>query len=128
MDLFLNQVVGDTEWGHLQIDAISLYLLVLSQMIASGLNVIHNLTEVALIQNLVHYIESAYCIPVRLTLHNVPIFIQERSLLLFLSRWHFRYLVLLEVLNFFERIHSNRNLSSHVLPGTGNIHANSHYH
>ena len=58
-------MVGDTEWGHLQIDAISLYLLILSQMIASGLNVIHNLTEVALIQNLVHYIESAYCIPVR---------------------------------------------------------------
>ena len=29
-------VVGDTEWGHLQLDATSLYLLVLGQMIASG--------------------------------------------------------------------------------------------
>jgi hypothetical protein len=29
-------VVGDSDWGHLQIDAISLYLLVLAQMTASG--------------------------------------------------------------------------------------------
>jgi len=29
-------VVGDNEWGHLQIDAISLYLLILAQMTASG--------------------------------------------------------------------------------------------
>lgn len=29
-------VVGDADWGHLQIDAISLYLLVLAQMTASG--------------------------------------------------------------------------------------------
>jgi phosphorylase kinase alpha/beta subunit len=28
------QVVGDEEWGHLQIDAISLYLLFLAQVIA----------------------------------------------------------------------------------------------
>ncbi|XP_024889881.1 probable phosphorylase b kinase regulatory subunit alpha isoform X1 [Temnothorax curvispinosus] len=56
-------VVGDTEWGHLQIDAISLYLLILAQMIASGLQIIFNLDEVAFIQNLVFYIESAYCTP-----------------------------------------------------------------
>ena len=30
-------VVGDGEWGHLQIDAVSLYLLVLAQMTASGI-------------------------------------------------------------------------------------------
>jgi len=30
-------VVGDGEWGHLQIDAISLFLLTLAQMTASGL-------------------------------------------------------------------------------------------
>ena len=30
-------VVGDTEWGHLQIDATSLFLLILAQMTASGL-------------------------------------------------------------------------------------------
>lgn len=29
-------VVGDLDWGHLQIDAISLYLLILAQMTASG--------------------------------------------------------------------------------------------
>ena len=29
-------VVGDHEWGHLQIDATSLYLLVLAEMTASG--------------------------------------------------------------------------------------------
>ncbi|XP_006559908.1 probable phosphorylase b kinase regulatory subunit alpha isoform X4 [Apis mellifera] len=56
-------VVGDTEWGHLQIDAISLYLLILAQMTASGLQIVFNLDEVAFIQNLVFYIESAYCTP-----------------------------------------------------------------
>lgn len=29
-------VVGDGEWGHLQVDAVSLYLLMLAQMTASG--------------------------------------------------------------------------------------------
>ncbi|XP_034945410.1 probable phosphorylase b kinase regulatory subunit alpha isoform X2 [Chelonus insularis] len=56
-------VVGDNEWGHLQIDAVSLYLLVLAQMTASGLQIVFNLDEVAFIQNLVFYIESAYCTP-----------------------------------------------------------------
>ena len=39
-------VVGDKEWGHLQIDAISLYLLTVAQMTASGLQVIYSLNEV----------------------------------------------------------------------------------
>ncbi|XP_013185837.1 probable phosphorylase b kinase regulatory subunit alpha isoform X1 [Amyelois transitella] len=56
-------VVKDNEWGHLQIDAISLYLLILSQMTASGLQIVFSLDEVAFIQNLVFYIESAYCTP-----------------------------------------------------------------
>lgn len=56
-------VVGDSDWGHLQMDAISLYLLILAQMTASGLQIIFNLDEVAFVQNLVFYIESAYCIP-----------------------------------------------------------------
>ncbi|KAK8725765.1 hypothetical protein OTU49_010467 [Cherax quadricarinatus] len=56
-------VVRDNEWGHLQIDATSLFLLVLAQMTASGLQIIFNLDEVSFIQNLVFYIESAYCIP-----------------------------------------------------------------
>ncbi|KAH1027270.1 hypothetical protein HUJ05_000815 [Dendroctonus ponderosae] len=56
-------VVGDNEWGHLQIDAVSLYLLILAQMTASGLQIIFNLDEVSFIQNLVFYIECAYCTP-----------------------------------------------------------------
>lgn len=56
-------VVGDNEWGHLQIDATSLYLLILAQMTASGLQIVFSLDEVSFIQNLVFYIESAYCIP-----------------------------------------------------------------
>ncbi|KAL3879258.1 hypothetical protein ACJMK2_031560 [Sinanodonta woodiana] len=53
-------VVGDNDWGHLQIDATSLYLLTLAQMTASGLQIIYTLDEVAFIQNLVFYIETAY--------------------------------------------------------------------
>uniref|UniRef100_A0A671RZN3 Phosphorylase b kinase regulatory subunit n=1 Tax=Sinocyclocheilus anshuiensis TaxID=1608454 RepID=A0A671RZN3_9TELE len=53
-------VVGDDQWGHLQVDATSLYLLTLAQMTASGLWIISNLDEVAFIQNLVFYIEAAY--------------------------------------------------------------------
>ncbi|XP_061454930.1 phosphorylase b kinase regulatory subunit alpha, skeletal muscle isoform isoform X2 [Rhineura floridana] len=53
-------VVGDDQWGHLQLDATSLYLLILAQMTASGLHIIHNLDEVNFIQNLVFYIEAAY--------------------------------------------------------------------
>ncbi|KAL2087760.1 hypothetical protein ACEWY4_016588 [Coilia grayii] len=53
-------VVGDDQWGHLQVDATSLYLLFLAQMTASGLHIISNLDEVAFIQNLVFYIEAAY--------------------------------------------------------------------
>ncbi|KAK8784966.1 hypothetical protein V5799_008668 [Amblyomma americanum] len=55
--------VGDEDWGHLQLDATSLYLLVLAQMTASGLQIVFNLDEVAFVQNLVFYIEEAYCIP-----------------------------------------------------------------
>ncbi|XP_051957572.1 phosphorylase b kinase regulatory subunit alpha, liver isoform isoform X4 [Xyrauchen texanus] len=53
-------VVGDDQWGHLQVDATSLFLLTLAQMTASGLRIISNLDEVAFIQNLVFYIEAAY--------------------------------------------------------------------
>lgn len=56
-------VVGDDAWGHLQIDATSLYLLMLAQMIASGLDLIWTLDEVNFVQNLVYYIERAYRIP-----------------------------------------------------------------
>ncbi|KAH9504320.1 hypothetical protein Btru_064619 [Bulinus truncatus] len=56
-------VVGDYEWGHLQIDATSLFLLALAQMTASGLVIVFTLDEVAFVQNLVFYIEAAYRTP-----------------------------------------------------------------
>ncbi len=56
-------VVADHEWGHLQIDATSLFLLTLAQMISSGLDIISSRDEIDFIQNLVYYIERAYRIP-----------------------------------------------------------------
>uniref|UniRef100_A0AAR2L290 Phosphorylase b kinase regulatory subunit n=1 Tax=Pygocentrus nattereri TaxID=42514 RepID=A0AAR2L290_PYGNA len=53
-------VVGDTEWGHLQMDATSLFLLFLAQMTASGLHIVYTQDEVDVVQNLMFYIESAY--------------------------------------------------------------------
>ncbi|XP_041051167.1 phosphorylase b kinase regulatory subunit alpha, liver isoform isoform X4 [Carcharodon carcharias] len=53
-------VVEDDQWGHLQIDATSIFLLFLAQMTASGLHIIFTLDEVNFIQNLVFYIEVAY--------------------------------------------------------------------
>lgn len=86
-------VVRDDQWGHLQVDATSIYLLMLAQMTASGaglpqthsdplrprfdpfkeqvlcrptgLHIVSNLDEVAFIQNLVFYIEAAYKVAVR---------------------------------------------------------------
>lgn len=72
------EVVGDLDWGHLQIDSLSLYLLTLAQMTASGffnilfldnfiflgLQIVRNFDEVAFIQNLVYYIETGYKTPV----------------------------------------------------------------
>ncbi|MDD2789163.1 MAG: glycoside hydrolase family 15 protein [Sulfurimonas sp.] len=56
-------VVGDDAWGHLQLDATSLYLLMLVQMSASGLKIIYTMDEVNFVQNLVHYISRTYCTP-----------------------------------------------------------------
>ncbi|XP_052675494.1 phosphorylase b kinase regulatory subunit alpha, liver isoform-like isoform X5 [Crassostrea angulata] len=56
-------VVGDQAWGHLQIDATSLYILSLAQMTASGLQIIFTLDEVSFVQNLIFYIETAYRTP-----------------------------------------------------------------
>nr|XP_009293853.1 phosphorylase b kinase regulatory subunit alpha, skeletal muscle isoform-like isoform X1 [Danio rerio] len=53
-------VVGDQEWGHLQVDATSIFLLFLGQMTASGLNIVYTRDEVDVVQNLIFYIESAY--------------------------------------------------------------------
>jgi phosphorylase kinase alpha/beta subunit len=56
-------VVGDDEWGHLQLDATSLYILVLAQMTASGLPCIYTQDEVNFVQNLVYYIGRTYRTP-----------------------------------------------------------------
>ncbi len=56
-------VVGDREWGHLQVDATSLWVLMLAQMTASGLEIIETIDEVNFVQNLVHYIGRAYRTP-----------------------------------------------------------------
>ncbi|AWB69008.1 phosphorylase kinase [Saccharobesus litoralis] len=56
-------VVGDAEWGHLQIDATSIFLLMIAQMTASGLRIINTLDEVDFVQNLIYYIAFAYRIP-----------------------------------------------------------------
>ena len=56
-------VVGDAEWGHLQLDATSLFLLMLAQMTASGLHIIYTIDEVNFVQNLVYYIGRTYRTP-----------------------------------------------------------------
>lgn len=57
------EVVADNEWGHLQIDATSLFLLMLAQMTAAGLKIVFSIDEVNFVQNLVHYISRAYRTP-----------------------------------------------------------------
>lgn len=56
-------VVADDAWGHLQIDATSLYLLMLAQMTARGLRIVFTYDEVDFVQNLIYYIASAYRTP-----------------------------------------------------------------
>ena len=57
------EVVADDAWGHLQIDATSLFLLMVAQMSASGLRIVFTYDEVDFIQNLVYYIGAAYRTP-----------------------------------------------------------------
>uniref|UniRef100_A0A1Y1M5A6 Phosphorylase b kinase regulatory subunit n=1 Tax=Photinus pyralis TaxID=7054 RepID=A0A1Y1M5A6_PHOPY len=57
------EVYTDDEYPHLQIDAISVYLIFLVQMITSGLQIIYTQDEVAFVQNLVYYVERAYRTP-----------------------------------------------------------------
>ncbi|ANJ66969.1 hypothetical protein A9404_05875 [Halothiobacillus diazotrophicus] len=56
-------VVGDAEWGHLQLDATSLFVLMLVQMTLSGLRIIASRAEVDFVQNLVWYLSRAYTTP-----------------------------------------------------------------
>ncbi len=56
-------VVGDSEWGHLQIDATAIFVLMLARMSASGLAIVREPSEVALVQNLVWYLAKAWRTP-----------------------------------------------------------------
>ncbi|XP_029835256.2 probable phosphorylase b kinase regulatory subunit beta isoform X1 [Ixodes scapularis] len=56
-------IIPESDYGHLQIDSVSLYLLYLVQMITSGLQIIYTMDEVNFVQNLVYYVERAYRTP-----------------------------------------------------------------
>lgn len=56
-------VVGDTEWGHLQIDATAIFLLMLTQMSAGGLSIVRDRDELNFVQNLVWYLAHAWRTP-----------------------------------------------------------------
>ncbi|WP_127996337.1 glycoside hydrolase family 15 protein [Piscinibacter defluvii] len=56
-------VVGDADWGHLQIDATAIFVLMLAQMSASGLRLVRTADEQAFVQNLVHYLAQAWRTP-----------------------------------------------------------------
>ncbi|NWT56277.1 KPBB kinase, partial [Erythrocercus mccallii] len=58
-----DEVFSHEEYGHLQINALSLFLLYLVEMISSGLQIIYNTDEVSFIQNLVFCVERAYRVP-----------------------------------------------------------------
>ena len=56
-------VVGDTEWGHLQLDATAIFLLFLAQMTASEMRIVRTTDEVCFVQNLVYYLAEVYRTP-----------------------------------------------------------------
>ena len=56
-------VVADDAWGHLQLDATSLFLLQLAQLIRGGCTVIQSRDEADFVQNLVFYVARAYRTP-----------------------------------------------------------------
>ncbi|XP_036399756.1 phosphorylase b kinase regulatory subunit beta isoform X2 [Megalops cyprinoides] len=58
-----DEVISYDDYCHLQIDAVSLFLLYLVEMICSGLQIIYNTDEVSFIQNLVFCVERAYRVP-----------------------------------------------------------------
>ncbi|NXB14012.1 KPBB kinase, partial [Rhagologus leucostigma] len=58
-----DEVFSYQEYGHLQINAVSLFLLYLVEMISSGLQIIYNTDEVSFIQNLVFCVERSYRVP-----------------------------------------------------------------
>uniref|UniRef100_A0A8C5FGI6 Phosphorylase b kinase regulatory subunit n=1 Tax=Gadus morhua TaxID=8049 RepID=A0A8C5FGI6_GADMO len=58
-----DEMLSCSDYSHLQIDAVSLFLLYLVEMICSGLQIIYNTDEVSFIQNLVFCVERAYRMP-----------------------------------------------------------------
>ncbi|XP_029464331.1 phosphorylase b kinase regulatory subunit beta isoform X2 [Rhinatrema bivittatum] len=58
-----DEILSYDEYGHMQINAVSLFLLYLVEMISSGLQIIYNTDEVSFIQNLVFCVERAYRVP-----------------------------------------------------------------
>ncbi|XP_061602743.1 phosphorylase b kinase regulatory subunit beta isoform X2 [Cololabis saira] len=58
-----DEICSYNDYHHLQIDAVSLFLLYLVEMICSGLQIIYNTDEVSFIQNLVFCVERAYRVP-----------------------------------------------------------------
>ena len=74
-----SQAYGDEDYGHLQIDSISLFLIFLSYLFLSKTFIIQSYEEFILIQNLVFYIEKAFQIAVFNLLANI---------FHFLGLWH----------------------------------------
>uniref|UniRef100_A0A4W5MJE1 Phosphorylase b kinase regulatory subunit n=1 Tax=Hucho hucho TaxID=62062 RepID=A0A4W5MJE1_9TELE len=58
-----DEILSYNDYHHLQIDALSLFLLYLVEMICSGLQIVYNTDEVSFIQNLVFCVERAYRVP-----------------------------------------------------------------
>ncbi|XP_069463153.1 phosphorylase b kinase regulatory subunit beta isoform X1 [Ambystoma mexicanum] len=58
-----DEILSYSEYAHIQINAVSLFLLYLVEMISSGLQIIYNTDEVSFIQNLVFCVERAYRVP-----------------------------------------------------------------
>ncbi|XP_042186772.1 phosphorylase b kinase regulatory subunit beta-like isoform X4 [Oncorhynchus tshawytscha] len=58
-----DEILSYDDYHHLQIDALSLFLLYLVEMVCSGLQIIYNTDEVSFIQNLVFCVERAYRVP-----------------------------------------------------------------
>ncbi len=56
-------IVSDYGWGHLQLDATAVFVLMLSQIIKSGLRLIYTTDEVNFVQNLTYYLGRAYRTP-----------------------------------------------------------------
>lgn len=50
-------------FGHLQMDLVGLYLLVLVELTTGGVQVVFTMDEVAFVQNLVFYVERTYRTP-----------------------------------------------------------------